>query len=115
MYAYQELKSQYESLGEFRFVFASQGFARQRAPKEKREFYITQLSREQGPCGTEFEIKLRNELTQKPIAAECAAWIRDKERFKSFEGEGGMSGLLNVGKGDGDVAYCPSTSLPACV
>lgn len=33
--------------------------------------------------GTEFEVKLRNELTQKAIAKECADWIRHKVVFKS--------------------------------
>lgn len=28
--------------------------------------------------GTEFEIKLKNELTQKAIARECSNWIRKK-------------------------------------
>lgn len=107
MYAYRELKGQLESLDELRFIFTSQAFTKQRAPKEKREFYIPRLSRERGLYGTEFEIKLRNELTQKAIASECAAWIREKARFKSFEGEGGMSGFLNVGKSGDDIAYLP--------
>lgn len=31
-----------------------------------------------------FEVKLRNELTQKAIAKECADWIRQKVTFKFF-------------------------------
>ena len=78
MYAYQELKDQLEDLDEFRFIFTSQTFTKQRLPKEKREFYIPRLNRERGLYGTEFEIRLRNELTQKAVASECAAWIRKK-------------------------------------
>lgn len=39
--------------------------------------------REQNLYGTEFELRLRNELTQKAIAKECADWIRKKATFKS--------------------------------
>lgn len=88
MYAYQELAEQLEGIDELRFIFTSQAFTKLRPAREKREFYIPRLSREQGLCGTDFEIKLRNELTQKAVATECADWIRRKARFRSFEGEG---------------------------
>ena len=90
LYAYQELREQLASIDEFRFLFTSQSFTKERAPKEKREFYIPRLAREQGLYGTEFDIRLRNELTQKAIAVECAKWIREKASFKSFGSEGGM-------------------------
>ena len=32
---------------------------------------------------TDFEIRLRNKLTQRAIARECAQWIRDKVEFRS--------------------------------
>lgn len=107
MYAYQELAEQLEGIDELRFVFTSQAFTKQRPAREKREFYIPRLSREQGLCGTDFEIKLRNELTQKAVATECADWIRRKARFRSFEGEGRMSGFLDVEKAEDNVAYMP--------
>ncbi len=107
MYAYQELASQLECIDELRFVFTSQTFTKQRPAREKREFYIPRLSREQGLCGTDFEIKLRNELTQKAVATECADWIRRKARFRSFEGEGRMSGFMDIDKTDDNVAYMP--------
>ena len=107
MYAYQELKEQLEGIDELRFIFTSQAFTNQRPPREKREFYIPRLSREQGLCGTDFEIKLRNELTQKAVATECADWIRRKARFRSFEGEGRMSGFMDVDKTGDNVAYMP--------
>ncbi|MBM6942443.1 DEAD/DEAH box helicase family protein [Collinsella intestinalis] len=83
MYAFNELREQLESLDEFRFIYTEPTFAKERAKKEQREFYIPRLSREQGLYGTEFEIKLRNELTQKAVASECASWIKAKVRFKS--------------------------------
>ena len=83
IYAYQELKKQLEGIDELRFIFTSPTFTTDKTPKEKREFYSPRLNRERSLYGTEFEVKLRNELTQKAIAKECADWIRRKVRFKS--------------------------------
>lgn len=107
MYAYQELAEQLQGIDELRFIFTSQAFTRERPKREKREFYIPRLAREQGLCGTELEIRLRNELTQKAVAAECADWIRRKASFRSFDGEGRMSGSLNIAKPDDTVSYLP--------
>ena len=62
MYAYQELRKQLESVEEFRFIFTSPTFGKEKAEKQKREFYIPRLSRETSLYGTEFEMKLRNEM-----------------------------------------------------
>lgn len=70
MYAYKELKAQLEYVDEFRFIFTSPTFIKEKAEKQKREFYIPRLSRESSLYGTEFEIKLRNEMKQKAIAKE---------------------------------------------
>ena len=83
IYAYQELKKKLENVDELRFIFTSPTFVKEKAKKESREFYIPRLNRERSIYGTEFEVKLRNELTQKAIARECADWIRKKVRFKS--------------------------------
>lgn len=108
MYAYRELADQLEGLDEFRFIFTSDAFTASRPKKEKREFYIPRLNREQGLFGTQFEIKLRNELTQKAVATECADWIRRKARFRSFEDdEGGIGSFMVVSKTGDEVAYLP--------
>ncbi len=108
MYAYQELQEQLDSVDEFRFIFTSQAFTKKRASKEKREFYIPRLSRERNLFGTDLEIRLRNELTQKAIAQECANWIRAKAKFKSFEGDEDMGmTALTVSKPDDTVSYMP--------
>ena len=65
MYAYRELKEQLESIEEFRFIFTSPTFIKDKEEKQKREFYIPRIQRESSLYGTEFEIKLRNEMTQK--------------------------------------------------
>ena len=107
MYAYSVLKKQLESVDELRFIFTSPTFVTEKAEKQKREFYIPRLSREQSLYGTEFEIKLRNEMTQKAIAQECAEWIRKKVKFKSNTTGEYMSGFMTVEAPSNDVAYMP--------
>ena len=80
MYAYKELKKQLETIDEFEFIFTSPTFVKEKAEKQKREFYIPRISRETSLYGTEFEIKLRNEMTQRAIAKECAAEADDLRR-----------------------------------
>jgi SNF2 family DNA or RNA helicase len=107
MYAYNELKKQLESVDEFRFIFTSPTFVTEKAKKQKREFYIPRFNREQSLYGTEFEIKLRNEMTQKAIAKECADWIRRKATFKSNTTGENMSGFMTVDAGAEKTAYMP--------
>lgn len=107
MYAYKELKSQLEKVDEFRFIFTSPTFIREKAEKQKREFYIPRLSRENSLYGTEFEIKLRNEMTQKAIARECADWIRKKAKFKSNVTGENMGGFMTVASATEQTAYLP--------
>lgn len=96
IYAFQELKTELEEIDELRFIFTSPTFTTEKAKKEKREFYIPRLNRERSLYGTEFEVKLRNELTQKAIAKECAEWIRKKVTFKSNITNENMMGFINV-------------------
>lgn len=107
MYAYQELKKQLEQVDEFSFIFTSPTFVKERAEKEKREFYIPRLNRESSLYGTEFEIKLRNEMTQRAIARECADWIRRKATFKSNTTGENMGGFMTVASKEEQVAYMP--------
>lgn len=111
MYAYKELKKQLEGVDEFRFIFTSPTFTTEKASKEKREFYIPRLNRESSLYGTEFEIKLRNEMTQKSIAKECADWIRRKAVFKSNITGENMQGFMTVESSTEQVAYMPMTGF----
>ena len=111
MYAYQELKKQLESVEEFRFIFTSPTFVKEKAEKQKREFYIPRLSRETSLYGTEFEIKLRNEMTQRAIAKECADWIRRKAKFKSNTTGENMMGFMTVDAKDAQTAYMPMSGF----
>lgn len=103
IYAFQELKEQLSQIEELRFIFTSPTFVTEKAKKERREFYIPRLTRERSLYGTEFEVKLRNELTQKAIARECAEWIRQKVTFKSNVSDKSIQGQIVV---DG-VGYTP--------
>lgn len=96
IYAFQELKTQLSQIDELRFIFTSPTFVTEKAKKERREFYIPRLTRERNLYGTEFEVKLRNELTQKAIAKECAEWIKKKVTFKSNVSNENMMGFINV-------------------
>ena len=111
MYAYQELKKQLESVEIFRFIFTSPTFVKEKAEKQKREFYIPRLSRETSLYGTEFEIKLRNEMTQRAIAKECADWIHRKAKFKSNTTGENMMGFMTVDTGSMQTAYTPITGF----
>ena len=96
IYAFQALKEQLLGIDELRFIFTSPTFVTEKTKKEKREFYIPRLNRERSLYGTEFEVKLRNELTQKAIAKECADWIRQKVTFKSNVSDKTIQGYLIV-------------------
>ena len=111
IYAYQELKSQLESCEEIRFIFTSPTFVAEKTPKERREFYIPRLKRENSLYGTEFEVRLRNELKQKAIAKECAEWIRKKVRFKSNNTRDGMNTFMLVNTSDEDYTYQPMNTF----
>ena len=107
MYAYKELKKQLESVDECRFIFTYPTFVTEKAEKQKREFYIPRLNRESSLYGTEFELKLRNEMTQKAIAKECAEWIKRKATFKSNTTGENMGGFVTVANKQQQVAYMP--------
>ena len=107
IYAYQELKKQLEGIDELRFIFTSPTFVTEKASKAQREFYIPRISRESSLYGTEFEVKLRNELTQKAIAKECADWIRRKATFKSNTTGENMAGFMVTDSGTEKTAYMP--------
>lgn len=96
IYAYQELREQLEKVESVRFIFTSPTFIREKIAKQQREFYIPRLTRERNLYGSEFEVKLRNELTQRAIAKECADWIRRKVQFRSNISGKQMSGFMTV-------------------
>lgn len=111
IYAYQELKAQLESCDELRFIFTSPTFVAEKTPKERREFYIPRLKREKSLYGTEFEIRLRNELRQKAVAKECAEWMRRKAHFKSNTTHEGMNHFLVIEEKENSYVYSPMNTF----
>ncbi|MEY2665717.1 MAG: hypothetical protein RLZZ480_822, partial [Candidatus Parcubacteria bacterium] len=83
MYAYEKLKASLNQIDSLRFLFVEPTFTTE--VESSREFVIQKKQRERGVSGTEYEIRLRNELTQSVIARECADWIRDKVEFRSLK------------------------------
>lgn len=106
IYAYQELKEQLKDISELRFIFTEPTFTTDKSPKSQREFYIPRVSRERSLFGSEYEVKLRNELTQRAIARECAEWIKQKAKFRSNKTNETMAGFFNIEKGS-SVTYMP--------
>lgn len=110
MYAYEVLRKEFEHIDELRFLFTSPTFTTEKAQKDKREFYIPRLGRERSLYGSDFELKLRNELSQKAIAKECAEWIRQKVTFKSNLTRNEMPGFLHI-SGENEYVYTPITGF----
>lgn len=113
IYASETLKKELEQVEDLRFIFTSPTFNTDNSKKQKRELYIPKLSRERNLFGSDFEMQLRNQLTQKLIAKECAEWIRRKAKFKSNISPGVMNSFLNVSEQEGTFTYIPFNEFTA--
>ncbi|MCI6049994.1 helicase-related protein [Phocaeicola plebeius] len=107
IYAYEALKEELEKVDCVNFIFTSPTFYTDKSEKQKREFYIPKLNRERSLFGSDFEIRLRNQLTQRAIARECADWIRRKARFKTNITHGSMNTFLSIKDGEETYTYMP--------
>lgn len=88
IFAFEALRKELEQVSELEFIFTSPAFVTTKVTdklrKERREFFIPSAARgESSLYGSEFEIRLRNKLTQRAIARECAEWVRGKVTFRS--------------------------------
>ena len=117
IYAFEALRTELERVESLQFVFTAPTFVpaevTDRLRKERREFFIPKQQRESGLYGTEFEIQLRNKLTQRAIARECAQWIRKKATFRSNTSKAPMQQFIHVAASEGDVAYMPLNGFTA--
>jgi ERCC4-related helicase len=117
MYAFEALQAELEKIAELNFIFTSPTFVANEVTdkirKERKEFHIPKLDRERSLYGSEFEIQLRNKLTQRAIAKECADWIRRKATFKSNRRQAPMQQFACVQTTGMDTAYMPLLGFTA--
>ena len=111
IYAFEALKSELESIESLEFIFTSPTFIPsdevEGARKESREFFIPKAEREKSFYGTEFEIQLKNKLTQKAIAKECADWMRRKAVFRSNRSKAPMQQFACMNGEQANAVYLP--------
>lgn len=111
MYAFEALKAELEKIDGLNFIFTSPTFVANevtdKISKERREFLIPKADRERSLYGTEFEIQLRNKLTQRAIAKECADWMQRKATFKSNRSKAPMQQFACVQSASTNTAYMP--------
>ena len=107
IYAYEALRKELSDIDEFRFIFTSPTFIKEHTAKQQKEFYIPRLQRERALYGSEFELRLRNQMSQRAIAKECAEWIRTKAKFKSNVSGGVVNGFLTCEKDEDKFVYMP--------
>lgn len=87
VHAYAALQAQLESAGNLRFLFGDPKSVSSldKDDKQARRFTL-------GPDGHSLE--LGNQLSQKQIARECAAWIRRQVEIRSMRGASFLHGKL---------------------
>ena len=111
IYAYESLKFELAKIDSLQFIFTSPAFIADEVAgkihKERREFFIPKKEREKSLYGSEFEIQLRNKLTQRAIARECAEWMRSKAVFRSNKTKAPMQQFACIQQEEQDVAYMP--------
>jgi len=111
IFAFEALKEELSQIESLEFIFTAPTFVPNEVTdkfmKERREFFIPKANRERSLYGSEFEIQLRNKLTQRAIARECAAWIRTKATFRSNKTKSQMQQFACVQGPEQEVAYMP--------
>ena len=111
IYAFEVLKAELESIDHLNFIFTSPTFVPNEVTdgirKQQREFHIPKIDRERSLYGSEFEIQLRNKLTQRAVARECAEWIRRKAKFRSNRTKAPMQQFACIQAADAEITYMP--------
>lgn len=111
IYAYEALKKELERIDSFEFIFTAPTFVpgdvTDSGLKERREFHIPRRARERSFYGTDFEIQLKNKLTQRAIAKECADWMTRKARFRSNRTKAPMQPFACLDRPQNPIVYQP--------
>ena len=117
IYAYEALKAELESIDSFQFVFTTPTFVpdevTDKAERQLRQFHLQDSGNERGFFGTAFEIHLKNKLTQRAIAKECAEWIRRKAQFRSNRTGAPMQQFACLNGGAEQAVYVPLQGFTA--
>lgn len=111
IYAFEALKHELEQIDSLEFIFTAPTFVPEEVTdsetKVHREYGIPRTERERGFYGTDFEIQLKNKLTQRAIAKECADWMRRKARFRSNSSKAPMQQFACLQHSEAEVVYQP--------
>jgi ERCC4-related helicase len=117
IYAYEALKSELSKIDSLDFIFTAPTFVpnevTDKLRKERREFFIPKSNREHSVYGSEFEIQLRNKLTQRAIARECVSWIKKKATFKSNKSKAPMQQFMAIQGAKKKQVYMPLSGFTA--
>ena len=107
IFAFEALKRELSKIKELEFIFTAPSFntakATDKPAPERRQFEVRHADMS-SLYGSEFEIRLRNKLTQRAIARECAEWVRQKVTFRSNRTGAPMQPVAAV---DDVAAYFP--------
>ena len=117
IYAFEALKDELQKIESLEFIFTSPTFVPEetvdKIKKEHRKFHIPKAERERSFYGSDFEIQLKNKLTQRAIAKECAEWIKRKARFKSNSGKSPMQQFACIENDENQSVYLPLQGFTA--
>lgn len=106
IHAFAALRDELRRLDKFRFVFTGPSFVTDGGTgrSSAREFIIPPVMNRRDLAGTPFEIRLRNKMTTRALARDCADWIREKAEFRSNPGSA-IPAFLCARGSDGGAAY----------
>lgn len=111
IYAFESLKNELEKIDSLEFIFTAPTFLPEhlmdKIKKEHRQFQIPKAEHERIFFGGKFEIQLKNKLTQRAIAKECANWMQKKAKFKSNASGAPMQQFCTVTSGENSSVYLP--------
>lgn len=95
IFAFDALRAELEGVDEVQFLFTSPAFSGEGGSgKEHRRFAVDHVNAtESALLGSEFELRLRNAMTQRSIARECAEWIRRTAKFHASTTPGEQEAL----------------------